>query len=136
MVAMSRMMADLEWNTVVLYPAGYFSRDIHLMPAVVLPAGWNYATALETESKDGDTAHFKQTTLNTLVDSPLVGGEYYRRVDLSTGPGNQVFLDVFGEKPKDLDITPEELEMHKNLTVQAQRLFDSHHYNHYDFLFG
>ncbi len=135
MVSMSRVMADLEWNTVLLYPAGYFSRDIHVTAAVTLPAGWKYATALETEAQDGDTVHFKQTTLNTLVDSPLVAGEYYRRVNLSTGPDNQVFLDVFADQPKDLEITPEELQLHKNLAVQAQRLFASHHYNHYDFLF-
>jgi len=135
MVLMSRLMADLEWNTVVLYPAGHYSRDIHVTPSAVLPAGWKYATALTTESKNGDTIHFKETTLNTLVDSPLAAGEYYRRVNLSTGPANQVFLDVFADKAKDLKITPEELDMHKNLAEQAQRLFASHHYNHYDFLF-
>jgi predicted metalloprotease with PDZ domain len=134
-VSMSHVMADLSWNTVVLYPAGHYARDIHVTPTVVLPKGWKYATALETASKDGDTVHFKETTLNTLVDSPLVAGEYYRRVNLSTGPDNHVFLDVFGDREKDLKITPEELQMHKNLVVQAQRLFDSHHYNHYDFLF-
>ncbi len=134
-VSMSRVMADLSWNTVVLYPAGHFARDIHVTPAVVLPPGWHYATALETDSKDGDTIHFKETTLNTLVDSPLAAGEFYRRVNLSTGPDNQVFLDVFADQAKDLAITPEELQVHKNLAVQAQRLFDSHHYNHYDFLF-
>lgn len=134
-VSMSRVMADLSWNTVVLYPAGYFSRDVEVTPTVVLPAGWNYATALETDSRDGDTVHFRKTTLNTLVDSPLVAGQYYRRVNLSTGPDNQVFLDVFSDKPKDLDITPEELQVHKNLTAQAQRLFESRHYHHYDFLF-
>ncbi|MGH9717014.1 MAG: M61 family metallopeptidase [Candidatus Acidiferrales bacterium] len=134
-VRMSRVMANLSWNTVVLYPAGHFARDIHVRPTVVLPTGWKYATALETDSKDGHTVHFKETTLNTLVDSPLVAGEYYRRVNLSTGPENQVFLDVFGDREKDLKISPDELQMHKNLTVQVQRLFDSHHYNHYDFLF-
>ena len=135
MVQISHVMADLEWNTVVLYPAGHYSRDIRVTPSVVLPAGWKYATALETASQGGNTVHFKQTTLNTLVDSPLDAGEYYRRVNLSTGPDNQVFLDVFADKPKDLEITPEELDVHKNLVLQAQRLFDSHHYNHYDFLF-
>jgi predicted metalloprotease with PDZ domain len=134
-VSISHAMVDLEWNTVVLYPAGHYSRDIRITPTVVLPADWKFATALETDSRDGDTVHFKPTTLNTLVDSPLAAGEYYRREDLSTGPGNQVFLDVFADKPKDLDITPEELQLHKNLTVQAQKLFDSHHYTHYNFLF-
>ena len=60
----------------------------------------------------------------------------YKRVDLSTGADNQVFLDVFADKPADLEITPEELQYHKNLVIEAQKLFNSHHYDHYDFLFS
>jgi predicted metalloprotease with PDZ domain len=134
-VEISSQLADLAWNTVVLYPAGHFSRDIHLQPNIDLPSGWKYATALETASQDGDTVHFKETTLNTLVDSPLIAGEYFKRVDLSTGPDNPVHLDIVADEAKDLEITPEELQDHKNLALQAQKLFASHHYNHYDFLF-
>lgn len=134
-IQFSSKLADLAWNTVVLYPAGHFSRDIHFTPSIVLPHGWQYATALETDSKEGDTVHFKDTTLNMLVDSPLVAGEYFRRIDLSTGPDNPVYLDVVGDEAKDVDATPEEVQLHKNLAVQAQKLFASHHYNHYDFLF-
>jgi predicted metalloprotease with PDZ domain len=135
-VEISSELADLAWNTVVLYPAGHFSRDIHFQPSLVLPSGWKYATALTTDSQDGDTVHFKETTLNTLVDSPLYGGANYKRIDLSTGPDNQVFLDVFADEEKDLEVTPEELQDHKNLAIQAQKLFASHHYDHYDFLFS
>ena len=134
-IQFSSKLADLAWNTVVLYPAGHFSRDIHFTPTIVLPHGWKYATALETQSQDGDAVHFKDTTLNTLIDSPLVAGEYFKRLDLSTGPDNPVYLDVFADEAKDLEVTPEELQAHKNLAVQAQKLFASHHYNHYDFLF-
>ena len=134
-IQFSSKLADLAWNTVVLYPAGHFSRDVHFTPSIVLPHGWQYATALETDSKEGDTVHFKDTTLNTLIDSPLVAGEYFRRIDLSTGPDNPVYLDAFGDEAKDVDATPEEVQLHKNLAIQAQKLFASHHYNHYDFLF-
>ena len=37
---------------------------------------------------------------------------------------------------RDLEITPEELQYHKNLVIEAQKLFNSHHYDHYDFLFS
>jgi predicted metalloprotease with PDZ domain len=128
--------ADVTWNSVLLYPAGYFSRRILFDPAVRLPEGWKFATALETGSQDGNLIHFKPTTLNTLVDSPLYAGVNYKRVDLSTGADNQVFLDLFADKPADLEITPEELQYHKKLVIEAQKLFHSHHYDHYDFLFS
>ena len=47
-VMMTPQMLSLEWNTVALYPAGYFSRRIMVAPSVRLPAGFTAATALET----------------------------------------------------------------------------------------
>ena len=130
----SSNFADVTWNSVLLYPAGYFSRRIPFEVAIRLPQGWKFATALEVGSQDGDLVHFKPTTLNTLVDAPLYAGVNYKRVDLSSGADNQVFLDLFADKPADLAITPEELQYHKNLVIEAQKLFNSRHYDRYDFL--
>lgn len=135
-VEISSEIADMPWNSVVLYPAGHFSRQILFAPSVLLPKGWKFATALETKSQADNLVHFQDTPLNTLVDSPLYAGENYKRVDLSTGPDNKVYLDVFADTPAELEMTPEELQAHRNLAIQAQKLFASHHYNHYDFLFS
>ena len=133
---LSDTFADLSWQSVLLYPAGYFSRDINFSTTLKLPDNWKFACALETKSQQGTTVQFKDTTLNTLIDSPLYAGAYFKRVDLSSGPDNQVFFDIFADKASDMEITPEELQFHKNLVVQAQKLFNSHHYDHYDFLFS
>lgn len=135
-ITFSRNIIDLSWNTVLLYPAGYFSRDINFVPSVRLPEGWHFASALAVASQNGNVVDFKSTPLNTLVDSPLYAGVNYKRVNLSTGPSNQVFLNVFADSAKDLVISPKELQWHRNLTEQAQKLFHSHHYGHYDFLFS
>jgi predicted metalloprotease with PDZ domain len=128
--------ADVTWNSVLLYPAGYFSRDIKFETTLHLPEGWKFASALEVKSQEGNVVHFKETTLNTLADAPLYAGVNFKRVDLSSGPDNLVYLDVFADKPGDLEISPEELQFHKNLVIEAQKLFHSHHYDHYDFLFS
>ena len=135
-IAISNEIADLAWNTVVLYPAGCFSRDIRVLASLKLPEGWKFATALEVSAQNGNLVHFKETTLNTLVDSPVYAGTHYKRVDLSTDASNQVFLNVFADKEADLTITPEELKMHRNLVKEAAKLYASHHYAHYDFLFS
>jgi predicted metalloprotease with PDZ domain len=132
----SSKFADVTWNSVLLYPAGYFSRDIKFEAGLRLPEGWKFASALEVKAENGNLVRFKETTLNTLIDSPLYAGVNFKRVDLSTGPDNPVYLDVFADKPADLEITPEELQYHKNLVIEAQKLFNSHHYDHYDFLFS
>lgn len=135
-ISFSSEIADLSWNTVVLYPAGHFSRRIHFTPSIRLPEGWKFATALEASSQEGNLVQFKETTLNTLVDSPLYAGVNYERVDLSPDANNPVYLDVFADTPAELKMTPEELQDHQNLVKEAAKLFDSHHYGHYDFLFS
>ncbi len=132
----SSNFADLTWNSVLLYPAGYFSRDIAFATTLRLPEGWKFACALETKSQNGNVVTFGDTTLNTLIDSPLYAGVNFKRVDISSGPDNKVYLDLFADKPEQLQYTPEELQYHKNLVIEAQKLFNSHHYDHYDFLFS
>ncbi|MGH9486773.1 MAG: M61 family metallopeptidase [Terriglobales bacterium] len=133
-ISFDHNIIDLSWNTVVLYPAGYFSRDIDVTPAIRMPAGWQYATALTTTDRSGNEVHFATVPLNTLVDSPLYAGVNYRRFNLSPNPGDDVHLNVFADTPGDLDATPQEVQWHRNLAQQALNLFHSHHYKHYDFL--
>ena len=106
-ISFSSKIVDLAWNTVALYPAGYFSRRINYLPGIRLPEGWGFASALEVGSREGSVVHFKETSFNTLVDSPLYAGVNFKRVDLSTGADNHVFLDVFADSPADLEIKPE-----------------------------
>jgi predicted metalloprotease with PDZ domain len=132
----SNKIVDLTWNSVLLYPAGYFARQIRFAPELRLPEGWKFATSLDVKSQNGTVVQFKDVPLNTLIDSPLYAGVNFKRIDLSTGPNDPVYLDVVADKPEQLEITPEELQYHKNLVVQAERLFKSRHYDRYDFLFS
>lgn len=133
-VAMTPAMLSLQWNNMLLYPAGYFSRDITMDASVTLPAGWSFGTGLDIASTAGAVTHFKPVPLNTLVDNPMLAGRYFRREDLAPGAAVPVHLDIAADRPDDLAITPDQLARHRALVVQAQRLFGSHHYDHYDFL--
>ena len=83
-VVMTPDMLNLQWNAVALYPAGYFARQIMVEPSVRLPEGWQLATALETATSNGATTAFKPVSFNTLVDSPIFAGRYFRRLDLDS----------------------------------------------------
>ena len=132
----STKIANLTWNSVLLYPAGYFTRRIPIASQLRLPEGWKFATALEVKSQNGMLIQFKDTSLDTLIDSPVYAGVNYKQVDLSTGSDNLVYLDLFADKPEQLEITTDQLQYHKNLVIQAQKLFNSRHYDHYHFLFS
>jgi predicted metalloprotease with PDZ domain len=135
-VVITPNMLEVEWRPELLFPAGYYTRDIPVQAAVTLPAGWQYATALDTAHATGGNITFKPTPLETLLDSPLLAGRYFARIDLDpTGPV-PVHLDVVADAPEDLAITPADLAAHRNLIQQAYKNFGSHHYDHYDFLFS
>jgi predicted metalloprotease with PDZ domain len=119
-----------------LYPAGHFSRGITFAPSVTLPRGWQFGSALETASRAGDTTTFKPVPFNTLVDSPIYAGQYFKRVDLTPAGDAPVHLDVVADAPKFLEMTPDQVKAHREMVAQAVRLFGSHHYDHYDFLFS
>jgi predicted metalloprotease with PDZ domain len=129
-------MMDMEWSKLALYPAGHYTRGITFAPSLKLPHGWQFGTALEPASTAGDTTTFKPVTFNNLVDSPVYAGQYFKRVDLTPSGGAPVHMDIVADAPKYLEITPEQLQAHRNLAAQATTLFGSHHYDHYDFLFS
>src|SRR5438477_5965263 len=56
-------VAVISWNAVLLYPAGMTSDQITYEPALKLPGGWKYATALNTTSTAGDEIHFEPVSL-------------------------------------------------------------------------
>ena len=74
--------------------------------------------------------------METLVDSPLFAGQHYRLVDLDPGAARPVRLNIFADRPDQLETTDEQLAAHRNLVQQMYRLFGSQHYDHYDFLFA
>jgi predicted metalloprotease with PDZ domain len=127
-------MLNIQWEKALLYPAGYYSRQITLQPTLRLPAEWKYGTALDTESFAGGLATFAPITLEHLIDSPVFAGQYYRQIDLDPGGRSPVRLNIVADKPESLAATDEQIQILRNLVTQADRLHGARHYNHYDFL--
>lgn len=134
-VSVTPKIVDLEWNQVLLYPADYWSRDIRIQPSIKLPAAWQFGTALIADSKHGDEIGFKPVTLNNLVDSPLIAGQYFKQVDLAPGAKVPVYMDIVADGAEDLAITPKQTDHYRALVQQAYKLFGSHHYDQYHFLY-
>ena len=127
-------MLNLQWNAVVLYPAGREVRQITVEPRVRLPEGWGYGSALRQMSGHGGVTRFEPVSLETLVDSPIFAGRYYRQYDLDPGGHSSVRLNVVAETADDLVADAKAVEKHRSLVRQADRLFGARHFDHYDFL--
>jgi predicted metalloprotease with PDZ domain len=133
-IVMTEDLLGLQWPSVTLYPAGHVARRITVQANLTLPPGWQYGTALETGDVKANAIHFKPADLETLIDSPLFAGRYFRRIDLDPGAAVPVMLNVVADRPASLEAKPEQIAPHRALVQQAKKLFASHHYNHYDFL--
>src|SRR5579859_7839762 len=75
-------MAVISWNQVLLYPKGWKSDDLTYKASLKLPAHWKYGTPLPIASSAGEGGEteitFKAASLTTLVDSPVITGEYLK----------------------------------------------------------
>ena len=132
-VVVTREMLNLQWEAVSLYPAGYYTRRIPVSASVTYPAGWQAATALRPvagAAASGNTIAYQTVSYETLQDSPVFAGKYYRKDDLGQG----VTLNTFADDPKELVVPADVLQKHRDMVTQAVRTFGARHYDHYDFL--
>jgi predicted metalloprotease with PDZ domain len=133
-ILMTPEMLAVHWESLLLYPAGYFARDITVRPSVVFPENWQFAGALEVTAPSGAEVHFKAVNLEELIDSPMYAGRHFKRIDLDPGAKVPVFLDLVADSAENLEASPQQIDAHRALVQQAYKLFGSHHYDHYDFL--
>lgn len=141
-VTMTREIVRLNWYSVVLYPAGYFARRINVVASVKLPAGWQFGVALDidttTDSSQNKLTQFKPVSLETLADSPLFAGKYFKKIDLDPSAQasgrSRVTLSAVADDPEYLDAKPSAVEILRELVRQADKLYGARHYDHYDFL--
>jgi predicted metalloprotease with PDZ domain len=131
-VLVTQDMLMLPWNTVILYPAGHFARRIEVQASLKLPDGWDWASALEEERREGGIVHFKPVSLDALVDSPVMAGRHFRRIDLDDQ--SEVRLNLVADRPDLLDASDEQIARHRAVVSQCDALFGARHFRHYDVL--
>jgi predicted metalloprotease with PDZ domain len=123
-------MASIQWLSNSMYPAGYFVRQIPVQASVIVPSGWKVATALRPIGQTANRVDYPVTNYEILMDSPLIAGAHYRRIELSP----DVAIDVIADNEEQLAAKPEQIAAHKRLVEQAVKLFGAQQYDHYDFL--
>jgi predicted metalloprotease with PDZ domain len=130
----SENLAMISWNEVLLWPEVQSAKEVKVTPSVILPDGWKYGTALTPTGHNGNTTHFATTTVNELIDSPLLSGRWFREIPLAPEISPKHYLDLAADGPEDLDVPPQMLAGFNNLARQADSLYRSHHYHSYHFL--
>ena len=146
-------MAVLEWEKLLLYPAGIPVRDIAVQPAVTVPVGWGIGTALTLvgtglappattgvdegahgPSAGSTTTRYAATTVEQLQDSPVIAGQYFHEFALAPEITPKHYIDVVSDLPADSELRPEFLVEISNLVRETGAMYSSRHYNVYHFL--
>jgi len=130
----SPRLAVLSWNTVLLYPQTPNSDAIQYEPALRIPAGWKYATALETVSA-GAEIRFEAASLTTLVDSPVQMGVNLKNVTVPNSTPYRHTINLASENSFALETPSDFATRYGRLVDEASALFGANHYRHYDWLF-
>jgi predicted metalloprotease with PDZ domain len=125
----------ISWNQNVLYPAGTPADQLTYEAKLILPDGWKFGTALPIANQSGNQAAFKPVSLERLVDSPVISGEYYRAIDI-TPPGEPIHheIDLAADSEAALAMPPELKAGMINLVAESGKLFGARHYRDYHFL--
>jgi len=125
----------LEWNEVLLYPANIPAEKLMYAAKLLVPDGWKVGTALPVENESGNRISFKPISLDLLVDSPIMAGEFYRAIDL-TPPGEPIHheINIVADSEEALNMSPENQKQMTSLVAESGKLFGGRHYRDYHFL--
>jgi Predicted protease with the C-terminal PDZ domain len=124
-------MVIVPWQRVLLYPAGWYVRDIPVAASLVLPHGLTPYTSLAFQA-GGDKLDFQPVALDRLVDAPVYAGRYTRRIALDKGAAKPAFLDLLADKRADLVVTDAQVACMKALIAGGLKTFGTVPYRHYD----
>lgn len=127
-------LLELPWNHVVVYPANVASDRIEYRASLRLPAGWKFDTALPVEKQDGPNVSFAPVSLTTLIDSPLIAGEFVRTIPIADD--GKVHLTLAADSAQALALSDERIAEVRNLVGETDALFGARHYRTYRWLVG
>ncbi len=127
-------VAVLNWNQILLYPQGAKSDDVRVLASLRVPAGWRFATALVKARENEDETEFDPVSLATLVDSTVLTGAFFRTIDLAPGQPAPHRINMAGDSPAALEMSPSLVSQLKRLVAETGALFGARHYRKYDFL--
>jgi predicted metalloprotease with PDZ domain len=136
-VSSTAKLLDLSWNQILLYPQAAEPLKLPFVATLKLPEGWKFGTALplgiSTRNPTGKI-EFLPASLETLIDSPVIAGEFFRTIDLSPGKQPPHFLHIVADSATALEMSPEDIRHFSQLVTEANALFGAHHYRGYHFL--
>jgi len=117
-------LALIDWNPTLLYPSGSAIAADQVAASLLVPSGWQTATALDLPQRGADRISFAPVSIERLFDSPVLAGAHLRVLSLTP----DAELDVAGDGPG-VPVVHDAVKAHFSALVnEAQALFGAHHW--------
>lgn len=133
-LVMTPDIVAVSWQNLVLYPAGWYARDIPVQPSLRLPPGFEAATSLEVQARKGPMISYAPVSLERLVNSPVYAGHAFQRIELGDLDGAPVRMDFVADTPTALAMSDAFQGKLRALLDETGRVFGPPHFQQYDFL--
>ncbi|MBW6527810.1 hypothetical protein KZ813_13260 [Sphingomonas sp. RHCKR7] len=130
---LTRDLIMLPWQQLILYPAGWYARNIAVAAMVSLPDGLiSHAPLIAGRSADGHLV-LPERTLEALLDTPVYAARSATRVSLAAGDA-PVTLTAMAAAAMPPVIPPERVDALRRMVAQTGRVFGTAPFARYDFL--
>jgi predicted metalloprotease with PDZ domain len=154
----TRDIVAVKWPYLLLYPAGYPAAALTVHARARLPDGFSWVSSLTQEPHGADAAatagaatataaaaatgagagageiSFVPVSLDTLIDSPLYAGSHMRQFALDAAAAQPIRLTLFSDRGERTAMTSEQLAWHRALVHEADAVFGSRPFAHYDLI--
>lgn len=118
----------LAWNTVILYPRGIDKQKLMIETSVVLPPKWMQASSLKVTGESKGRVSFAPVSLESLIDSPVLAGEFLKVVPLKAKWPAELDITADSQAALDKSDDLQAFTMFGNLIDQDRAMFGFRHW--------
>lgn len=126
-------IVDLQWQKLILYPAGWYARNLTYNIQAKLPQGLRTVSALPHPGSTNGIVQLSKVSLETLLDTPLYGARYLNSVVLSSSHP-RVTLNVMAQRASDTVVPAKRIDELTKMLEQALLTFNIEPFTSYDFM--
>ena len=128
----SHSVAIVNWNRALLYQEGIDSHHYFVKPSIILPAGWDYATALRGAVAQRQRASTSRSRRSTCLSIRRSIWAVTCKNGTSGAKATRSCSSMHSrDHPQDLDIPQKLLQAYERVPAEAFALYGSRHFNDY-----
>ncbi|MFK3651456.1 M61 family peptidase [Lysobacter enzymogenes] len=125
-------LINLQWQRALLYPAGWFARNIPVQANLTVPEGLQIVSSLAFVRPSPSTVAFAPVSLETLSDSPAYAARHARSELLSRPGQAPVRLRVLAADEAGLAYSAAQARSLRRLVAETLAVFGRAPYPHFD----